>query len=341
MAGAIAMLASAAPGALAQTPDNQPPENQAPENQAPDSPPVSDPAPAVVKVPGEEDGILVIGERIPDEEIRTFIHAMLFPERVGAAKFYAKQGDPLCPAVIGLEEPSESYVLERMRTVARVAGIVVADDADCNFNLIVALVEDGPATIKDWRTRHHRRAFGNIPNHMRDTVMRGPGPAYAWHIVDRGRGVFANSLGTSAFVGGSGTALDGFPATVFLSVPRNGNMLIEVSEMIYRSFVLIERDALAGVSATQLADYALMRGMMQVQNDLGAAPQVESILNLFGEGRTPAAAPPSLTRVDLAMLVSLYSSRDNVGAGRQRGDMLEPFRRVMAYGEAGLEEPGK
>lgn len=319
LAVALASFAAGTSEALAQTPETTPAT-----------------AAPMAKVPGSEDGIVVIGERIPDEEIRSFIHAMLFPERIGATKFYAKQGDPLCPAVIGLEEPSESSVLERMRTVARVSGIAVADEADCKYNLIVALVEDGPATISDWRTRHHRRVFGSMPNHARDTVMRGSGPAYAWHIVDRDPEVMANTLGTSAFVGG-GTMLDGFPANIFLPMPRNPHMLIEVPEVIFRSFVLIERDALAGVSATQLADYALMRGMMQVQNDLGAAPQVESILNLFGEGRTPATAPPSLTRIDLAMLVSLYATRGNVGASRQRGDMMEPFRRVMAYGEAGLE----
>ncbi|WP_090200319.1 hypothetical protein [Erythrobacter sp. HL-111] len=293
----------------------------------------------MAKAPGEEDGILVIGKPIPDAEIRDFIHAMLFPERIGATKFYAKQGDPLCPAVIGLDEPSKGFVIERMRTVARVSGIAVAEDADCSYNLVVALVEDGPATIKDWRKRHPWRTFGAMPHHARDTVMRGPGPAYAWHVVDRGRSVFANSLGTSAFVGGGGTALDGMPATAFLPMPRNGNMLIEVPEAIYRSFVLIERDALESVSATQLADYALMRGMMQVQADRKDAHKADSILNLFEGDRTKAS--PSLTRIDLAMLVSLYSSRDNVGASRQRGDMLEPFRQVMAYGEAGLEGSGQ
>lgn len=306
--------------------------NAAPPVQEPSANTAPDDA-ASVDDGNQGPGILVIGKRIADDEVRDYITNLLFPERVGFTKFYARQGEPLCPAVIGLELASKEYVIDRMRTVAKAAGIDVDDDEDCDFNLVLALVDDGAETIKRWRVKHNRRAFGWIPPHARNTVMWSGGPAYAWHIVDRGGVNMQSAAGVTTLVGGG-------LETLGTNNPRftNTRMRLGATEVIYTSFVLVERDALEDVTAIQLADYALMRGMMQIQPKKIADMEQETILTLFERDRAGQESFPSLTKVDLALLVSLYSARGDVGAGRQRGDMLEPFQRVLAYGEAGVDK---
>ena len=126
--------------------------NAAPPVQEPSANTAPDDA-ASVDDGNQGPGILVIGKRIADDEVRDYITNLLFPERVGFTKFYARQGEPLCPAVSGLELASKEYVIDRMRTVAKAAGIEVDDDEDCDFNLVLALVDDGAETIKRWRVK--------------------------------------------------------------------------------------------------------------------------------------------------------------------------------------------
>ncbi|MEM7689345.1 MAG: hypothetical protein AAF291_10020 [Pseudomonadota bacterium] len=331
LAAALSMLSPAS--ALAM---DEPPGPVGPSDQIGDEKPVAD---AETNTAAQSE-IVVIGNRIPDDEVRDYIGEILFPERVGAVKFYARQGAPLCPTVMGLAPASKQFVIERMRKVAKSAGIDVSEEEDCNFNLVIALVDDGPATIKRWRREYNRQTFGWMPPHARNTVMWSDGPAYAWHIVDRGGSRLSNASGSSSLLAGAGS-LDGALANPVLANPSNPHMQIGVPEVIYTGFVLVERDALDGVSATQLADYGLMRGMMQIQLKQDTSKQADSILNLFDDGVKPQEHHPSLTRVDLALLVSLYSARGNVSAGRQRGDMLEPFKRVLAHGEAGVDQQPK
>ncbi|MDJ0978988.1 MAG: hypothetical protein QNI87_10695 [Erythrobacter sp.] len=337
---ATALVAMCAATSLAAQETGQEPELNAFETRGPESPPAEAPDPE----------ILVIGDRIPDDEVRDYIVDILFPERVGATRFYAKQGDPLCPAVIGLEEVSRQFVIDRMRTVSEAAGIAVSEDEDCTFNLVLALVDNGPATIKRWRQQYNRTAFGLIPPHARDTVMRSGGPAYAWHVLFQGASQNGGAMTVSSLTGGAGFSnfTGGLGLSDGLAInlahnnhPVNPYIRIPYPEEITRAFVLVERDALEGVSAIQLADYALMRGMMQIQLRRGPSKKADTILNLFDQDLAVDQRQPSLTRVDLALLVSLYSARSDVSANRQRADMMEPFQRVLAYGEAGVEKDDK
>ncbi|MEE4289482.1 MAG: hypothetical protein V2J14_08940, partial [Erythrobacter sp.] len=201
-----------------------------------------------------------------------------------------------------------------------------------------------PETIRRWRSKYQRRAFGLIPIQTRDFIMNGSGPAYAWHVIDAAISLQNEGVGlVPGGLGGAGGGVVPFVGSYAFSTgggdiaqhPRSATF----RESIEAAFVVIEHTALKGVSATQLADYALMHGMLQVQRDRGASLGADSILSLF-DVASATDAPPSLTRLDLALLVSLYSTRPGLGEYRQRRAMIEPFQRVMAYGEEGIEREG-
>jgi hypothetical protein len=88
------------------------------------------------------------------------------------------------------------------------------------------------------------------------------------------------------------------------------------------SIVVVEVGALAGVTMTQLADYAALRAFTQsdpARLDKVAAP---TILKVF-DAPEGTAVPITMTQWDLAYLRSLYGSAEGRYVGAQRGEMKE------------------
>ena len=84
--------------------------------------------------------------------------------------------------------------------------------------------------------------------------------------------------------------------------------------------VVVERDALTGLSTTQLADYALMRALARADPHRLTASSPATILRVL-EAPMGSELPVTLTRWDLGFLRGLYASRDNLYATAQRGEI--------------------
>ena len=79
---------------------------------------------------------------------------------------------------------------------------------------------------------------------------------------------------------------------------------------IVSSLVVFERDAVIGMSLTQLADYATMRGLTHTRPARGDE-RMATILALFADD---SRSPDALTDFDVGYLRSLYYWKPNLSA---------------------------
>jgi hypothetical protein len=93
--------------------------------------------------------------------------------------------------------------------------------------------------------------------------------------------------------------------------------------------VLFDRDAVAGMTLVQLADYATMRGLSHMRPADGDEP-MPTILALFTEG---ASHPDELTSFDIGYLRSLYWWKPNLTATTK---LLGVRRRALREEENGV-----
>ncbi|MDJ0979763.1 MAG: hypothetical protein QNI87_14660 [Erythrobacter sp.] len=275
---------------------------------------------AEIIVPGSRD------KAAQKKAINRYIRAVMRTERSGQ---YARFGAPICPSAIGFSEGVDLLVEERIRVVARAAEVSVAEE-NCDPNLHVVIVEDGKDAIGALR-RKHRGAFGRMRPYDREQIERGPGPVYNWHTVlpisssdGRNRGM----MGTG-YVGGFGPAAEqlGDPAYNAAVVRRDSRIVQPNNQEIRHGFVLIEREAVRGLSVTQVADFATMRGLLSATSESKELQSVDTIMTLFDSPLQER--PPSLREWDLALLTALYKAAPDMKAQRQRSEMARIFEATL------------
>ncbi|MGB3472409.1 MAG: hypothetical protein WBA51_16465 [Erythrobacter sp.] len=273
-----------------------------------------------------ENTIVVTGERLPDKAVNRFIYDMIRPQAIGQDSQYPRLRDDFCPSVIGFPEEAANAITERMRRVARAAGIPVAT-GDCRANMHLVRVEDGPKAIRYLREKNARASFGIMPLWQRDLIERREGPVYSWQQTYP-YGADSDAAAVSNLVNGGPL---GEGALNFNFIYQNPRMRTPVTTAFRHSTVMVERAALEDVSPTQLADFAVMRGLVTAREDRfrEGARTADSILNLFDPAVDPDERLPSLGRMDLALLTSLYAAPDDVNANRQRGRMVKTFKAVL------------
>lgn len=246
--------------------------------------------------------IVVTGQpELTEERAREVVGRLARPVSGQLARFH----DPVCPHVIGFEEPYAGMVVERIRTTAEEIGAEVGGE-DCPANLYLVIVDDGGAFVEQLH-RDHPEAFAGMSVEAIDALSRPDSPARAWTVTWQ-----TNSLGQVAGQpspsGGSGAVKSGyagssvrFDGVPVLRVYEASTINPSVQQATGTAWVVLETEATFGKSLRQIADYAAMRGLAMVQPD-GVDGNVETILGLFGS----AMAPSRLTAFDRAFLEGLY-----------------------------------
>jgi hypothetical protein len=150
-------------------------------------------------------------------------------------------------------------------------------------------------------------------------LANGPGPAAAWHV----KGMLTKD-GTIVPKIGRRYINEGTDTPSRLSPQTRPHFLAAV--------VVVELDALAGLSTTQLADYAALRAFTEADparlTDSGA-PTILTIL----DKPVGSEVPLSLTQWDLSFLTSLYASSNDAYANRQRSEMKGMFKDELKKAE--------
>jgi hypothetical protein len=286
------------------------------------SPPPDAPLP-----PDEQNAIVVQGQRASERQIRNFIRE-LTPARPRGQ--LGRFESPMCPAAVGLSPAQDEQVEDRLRRVADAAGMAVAK-AKCHPNVIVIVTGDKNALLK--RMGSKRGDYFPVGQSGFDyRAILDPGaPVAAWQIEEtRGAsGRKLHAVRNSAEVGMDGVEVQ----RIFGSATR-------ITPMARQEFsgavVVVQADAIAGLTTTQLADYAAMRAFVRTDPSKLTASAANSILNVV---TTPMGAPVPLTLTawDMSFLKAYYASRLNNFAANQRSEMREK----MSQDLGGQEEPAQ
>jgi hypothetical protein len=101
------------------------------------------------------------------------------------------------------------------------------------------------------------------------------------------------------------------------------------------AIVVVDNDALAGLTVAQLADYAAMRAYAQIDPARVAKSATPTILSVI-DAPIGSSVPITLTEWDLAYLKALYGSSGNRLASQQAHEM----KRQMAQ-ELARQAPGQ
>ncbi|MGI4731411.1 MAG: hypothetical protein ACRYFW_06660 [Janthinobacterium lividum] len=211
----------------------------------------SAPAASVPGTPTSGSTVVVTGRRLPQKKVVEHLTHAITPT-LDASETLARFPDAVCPAAEGMPANYDARLAARIRADAAAAGIRV-DAPGCRPNVIVMLVPDGQAVVRELR-RTRSYMFGDMEKTRVDAMIADPGPVHGW-TVTRLRSRDADTL-------------------------RNGTMLQDVPEIEVRSasiiesatrrdidasVLLIDIDAAIGKTVNQLADYAAMRTLARTR----------------------------------------------------------------------------
>jgi len=248
------------------------------------------------------EAIVVTGERNERQAVSDFVHALTPTLWQGQISRFEHS---VCPEVVGLAPAQATPVEQRMRLVARAAGVVV-DGPKCGANVILIVTSDKTAFMEELR-RHHGEYFGDMTRERIHDLEREPGPAAAWQL----RGPPINAAGQDLYED------PGTGQYVNRTIEGSSRLTEAVRPQFDAAVVVVERKALTGLTVTQLADYTAIRaltGADPARFGNSGAPTILHVLEVPDGGETPI----TMTSWDLAFLKGFYDVRRNMHAGAQR-----------------------
>ncbi len=273
---------------------------------------LSAPAAAQEEQPSAASEIVVTGARERERQVRDFVSALTPAHRDETIPRFI---DEVCPHVSGLVPAQNEAVADRLRSVAEAAGLPVAGRR-CAANLFVVVTRDKGEFIRTLASRRPE-SFAMMTALQIRRLARSPGPAAAWQLeglVDNHGTPLVFDLELNAFRN------DTFEAASRIRTPARTAFDAAV--------LVVESEALDGLTPLQLGDYAAMRLLAKVDPARLPANAPQTILNVL---TTPMGSPVPITMTnwDLAFLRSLYSVAPDVYVSGQRSDMARRMIREV------------
>ncbi len=200
--------------------------------------------------------------------------------------------DPICPLVGGLPTEQGEYMLARFSEVMQEVGAPIAPET-CHVNLFV-IVTDQPERLLEAWYRHDPGMYGAARPRAIGVFIETRRPVRAWynaHLGKAGGIPFAVSTGTYG--------------TTIQNNHVDNSRLTRNDELDADSvLVVIDARRLQGIKLQQVADYALMIGLTEIDPDARFA-DAPTILNLFEKD---APQEDGMTAWDKAFLAAIYHS---------------------------------
>jgi hypothetical protein len=247
--------------------------------------------------------VTVEGRRGLEQAVHTYVEKLTHSTRFHHDSI-ARFREPLCLAVAGMPNAETQYVLRRVPEIATAAGAQVLPPGCSPYNFIVVFTPYANQLVKDWHGRDAVLFDTNAspPQVHRFLTPSTPSAVRVWH-----NGVIYGRDGpVQAADAGAGVHPDpkvGFTTQYF----TDSRLMMESVVGLSLAIVVIDTTRTNAAKLAQLADYAAMVGLvdMQFDTDLGDAP---TILRLFTE--PPEARPRHLTVWDQAFLKAIYQNTE-------------------------------
>jgi hypothetical protein len=276
------------------------------------------------------NSIVVTGKQLDEDQAAETIRRIATPVGGQLARF----SEPVCPRVTGFETQYEAIVAKRIKAVAEAVGAGAAKEG-CVTNLFVVIVDDGPEFVREL-DRRHPEVFDGMSKREYTALANDAGAARTWTAT-----ALTNSMGqiagTPAPTAGTGTVKWGYQGSSVsignaqvMRIYEGSNINPSVQQAIVSAWVVLETRETFGMTLTQIADYAAMRGLAMVRPDELAAGD-DTILALFEP--EAGAAPAELTEFDRAYLKSLYRVQGRRWARQQVRQMAGAIAREAEQAE--------
>ena len=244
--------------------------------------------------------IVVTGARDRDEQVRDFVRSLTPAPQGSISRFI----DQVCPTAVGLSSGNKQAVEARLRVVAAAAKIRVASPG-CVPNAFVIATPDKRAFIRALASKQPD-AFGMMTARQIRRLSRSAGPAAAWQLEGP---VDANGIPLP---------WDDRIGAYTNETTNSGSRIRTIGGRGFdASVVVVETDALRGLTATQLADYAAMRLFAKADPSKLPASPPPTILTIL-EAPMGTAVPITLTDWDVGLLRGLYTSPADLHSNAQR-----------------------
>jgi hypothetical protein len=232
---------------------------------------------------------------------------------------------PVCPAVFGLTAPQRAFVVDRMRSIAAAADVPLAKPG-CDPNVIVIVTSNKAALLAGLEKRHADYFPADWSNRKVHELEQDTYPVAGWQfegLLSTDGLRLADS--TSAFdpVDPAGLVAATIPTTAPASRLRPPGR-----RDVLTSILIVQANALTGLTETQFADYAAMRAFVRTDPRTVRASPADTILKVL-DAPMGTAVPLSLTNFDLSFLKAFYASGTESYAGAQRSDIAWRMKRDL------------
>lgn len=263
----------------------------------------------------DKSDIIVIGEANGEQrekQVRDFVRDLTdIPGTQPIARF---DRDAVCPAAVGLTDAQDAAVTQRMRRVA-LAGKVRLAVPGCRPNALVIFTQDKLKLVEALLREQPAYFIGNDERPVE--LAKRPGPVVAWYLQD-----VVDRNGTSVPINGQ----HGYRILSSVDMPSRINPTTR--PIIVASVIVIEYRALAGLTTTQVGDYAAMRAFAGADPDRLDQSTVPTILSVL-EAPMESAIPLTLTHWDLAYLRGFNATSPDRFRTQQRREIGKAMTRDL------------
>ncbi|MBA2919511.1 hypothetical protein [Sphingomonas sp. CGMCC 1.13658] len=234
----------------------------------------------------------------------------------------ARWAEPVCPRVLGVSAEIGRRVADKVREVARGAGIAVAR-APCRTNIAISFAGDGGAIVRALAAKAPGRLV-EVAADDRAALLDGDAPVRWWHATEMrtrdGMGTTGNESPPFALGRAGGVMMAGEVHFQYNSSIASTRMV----RVLKAGTVVIDVNRATGMPLDSVAAFAAMVSLAEIQPS--EAPPRNSILSLFENGGSR-----DLTTLDENFLRALYRLPLDRTALAQRGllvrGLLDPADR--------------
>ena len=274
----------------------------------------------------DPDKVIIITPQNEREVVEEMGKAIVRPSRVG--KPVARFDSPLCVKVSGMPDEMAELVAGRIRDNARaIRGMKIADEG-CDPNAFVGVLNDVNETVDKLR-EDEPWLFEGLLSFQVDRIYKGSKAARAWHVFD------VRNLDGSIIPGKQRGASDGKSIASAVNRVEKSSRISQLRTNLTGGVVLIETAALEGKTFRQLADYATIRLLASVSDEIDVNEYtLPTILTLFGSD-SDLYKPEGLTEFDQAYLQALYELPANSRDGQIIAAAVSRYAKKM---DAPLDE---
>ncbi len=247
------------------------------------------------------------------KEIRRQLWQMLEPTEGYITSF----DDTFCPIIIGFDAEYSAIIEKRIRDNVRAAGIEPME-APCRPTAVMIFIDEPQELVNGLRKTRPGIFNSNYVAEIR-AMAEQDRPYYSWKAIDQ-------------------RTVDGVPLRDGVAPARATRLAANARYDIVGSYLIVDIDKTPGMSLDQIADFATLHLLVELDRDVAKIAEPLSILRLF-DIDDPSLLPHSMSAQDRAMLSGIYDSDlTELSGPQQRQRLATTMARELEEGEKGSEE---